>query len=94
MILYTENNEKVSCIKCKSPYFNGPYKYLWDHIEASIDNKILPFYKSVKNNGGYYYFQKDGQWYKSDIIQKNSLDLEEYLQRKCGVLLTERIGDL
>lgn len=89
MILYAENNEKVSCIKCKSPSFNGSYKYLWDHIEACIDNKTLPFYKSIKNNGGYYYFKKDGQWYKTDIIQKNDLDLEEYLQRKRGVLYTE-----
>lgn len=80
MILYTNNGEKVKCVKTKAPRICGKNKYLWDNLERKIDNIETKFCFTVKNNRSYFYFFYNESWYKTEMITENGLDLWNYLE--------------
>lgn len=79
MILYTDKNEKVKCIKTTAPKIRGKNIYFWDNFERKIDNIDTKFCFTVKNNRSYFYFVFLNEWYKTPIVTEQGLDLWYYL---------------
>lgn len=91
MILYSKNNDKVHCVKCKSPKFNGKNNY-FDHIIGEIENVKTKFWFSVKNNGSNFYFMFDNQWYRTSIVTDDGFDLHTWIYDK-GEKLFKKNGE-
>lgn len=78
MILYSDENDKIVCYKCKEPKMKD-----FDHLSACIrseeESKKVLMHFSVRNNASYYYFRFKNQWYMTNMVQDNGLDLFSYL---------------
>ena len=87
MILYSKNNNKVHCVKCKPPKFNGKNNY-FDHIVGEIEDIKTKFWYSVRNNGSNFYFIFENQWYRTSIVTDDGFDLHTWIYDKGEKLFT------
>ena len=87
MILYSKNNDKIHCVKCRPPKLNSRINYL-DHMEGMIDDTKTKFWFSVKNNGSNFYFQMNNQWYRTSIVTETGFDVYIGIYDKREKLLT------
>lgn len=85
MILYTIENDKIHCYKTKKPKLSNA-----DHITVKIDNNIVKFHFSVRNNASWYYFILEDQWYMTNMINLKGLDLFHYLYNMKNPLFTQK----
>ena len=74
MILYTDTNNKIHCIKVKSSVSYG------DYLIGSIDDTNVRFAFSCRNNATNFYFIYDGQCYRTPQYTIE-LSLYDYLEK-------------
>lgn len=87
MILYSKDNDKIHCLKCNQPKFNGKNNY-FDHIIGIIDDAKTKFWFSVRNNGSNFYFSYQDRWYRTSIVTEDGFDLHTWLYDKGEKLFT------
>ncbi len=90
MILYTDGNEKVRCTKTPTPKIRGKNKYLWDSLERKIDDIKTKFCFTVKNNRSYFYFFFEENWYKTEMVTEEGMDLWHYFEEERKDLYTQK----
>lgn len=89
MILYTDNNDKVYCIKCNRPKFRAKNAE-YNSLDRYIDGNETSFFIHTKSNAGYFYFLFNGQYYKATVWQKSGIDLWDYFEKISDNLYTSR----
>ncbi len=88
MILYTEKGDKIKCIKTERPKLNSR-KIWWDKICGNIDNEVVKFWFTVKNNRSNFYFEFKSEWYKTVICSSEGLDLWNWIYERGKGLYSE-----
>lgn len=79
MIIYTKDQEPISCIKTSAPKFNTKRTW-WDSLPTKIGDVAVKFHFTTMSNRSYFYFNYSGMWYKTDMISKSEIDLFHYLE--------------